>query len=265
MNTQTDFCRIENKYFISVEDVPAFLAKLQGHLDLDPYAKATGSYQVNTIYFDNMNDDVVFRSLSSPTYKCKLRLRSYGGDNPIFFLEFKKKFGSDVYKNRIFLSEEEYLAFVKKGRIPSKNGEYKHDNFVSELTDMVRRYGTLVPREVIQYDRQAFMNKPGEEYLRLTIDSHVMVRRENFALNKLAGNPLLPEDKMLIEVKLPRSLPFWLAKALCEAKAYRGPFSKYGASYNEHLATSEKAFLPPYASSPRVVTSPSDLVATFRP
>jgi SPX domain protein involved in polyphosphate accumulation len=233
---QTDFCRIENKYFIDADKVPAFLATLKEHLDLDPYAKALGYYQVNTIYFDNGRDDVVYRSLSSPTYKCKLRLRSYGGEKPIYFLEFKKKFKSDVYKSRIFLSKTQYEDFVQKGRLPDLNGEFKHDQFLMELADMVRRYGTLKPREVIQYKRQAFMNKEGEETLRLTIDSDILVRRDNFEMNHLGGSPLLPKGKLLIEVKLERALPVWLANALTTAGAFRGAYSKYGSSYGEYVA-----------------------------
>lgn len=233
---QTDFCRVENKYFIDADKVPAFLTAIKEHLDIDPYAKALGYYQVNTIYFDNSRDDVVYRSLSSPTYKCKLRLRSYGGEKPIYFLEFKKKFKSDVYKSRIFLSKTQYEDFVQKGRLPDLNGEFKHDHFLIELADMVRRYGTLKPREVIQYKRQAFMNKEGEQTLRLTIDSNIAVRRENFELNQLSGSPLLPKGKLLIEIKLERALPVWLATALTTAGAFRGSYSKYGSSYGEFMA-----------------------------
>lgn len=261
---EMDFCRIENKYFIAEDKVPSFLADLNDRLDLDPYAKATGYYQVNTIYFDNGHHDIIFRSLSSPLYKCKLRLRSYGGPKPLFFLEFKKKYGCDVYKTRIFLNEEEVNLLVKKGVLPAKNGDWKHDRFISELQDMVRRYANIEPAELIQYRRAAFMNKPGEDYLRLTIDSNILVRRDNFQINEPGGEPLLPDGKLLIEAKIGRALPLWLASSLTEAEAFRGAYSKYGASYGEYAKKKLSSGLP--AAGSNLVYSPanaSDFVPSY--
>lgn len=241
IRAKMNFCRIESKYFVAPDKIKGFLKAVREHLDHDPHSTEKGYYQVNTIYFDNSRDDVVFRSMESPTYKCKLRLRSYGGEKPLYFLELKKKFEHDVYKTRIFLSDKEFKDFIENGRIPSSNGDFKHDQFVGELTDMIRRYGYLYPKEVIQYRRQAYGNRNGEAYMRLTVDSNIRVRRDNFDLNKQGGEPLDLGGAYLVEIKLEHALPLWLVEALNEAGAFKGAFSKYGACYKQYAKATEIA------------------------
>jgi hypothetical protein len=231
INRQTSFCRIENKYLVPESLVPFLIAALESHMDYDPYAIHDGHYQVNTIYFDNKNNDVVDRSVAHPTYKEKLRLRSYGGKNPIYFIEFKNKYLCDVFKVRIILSEKEYENYVFHQIVPSKNGNFQHDRFIDTLADFIHRHGEIVPKSVIQYDRAAFVNKPFENYLRVTIDSSLTFRRENFHLNELGGAPLLGEGFNILEIKIERALPLWLAQSLNQLGIYRDRFSKYGASY----------------------------------
>lgn len=49
------------------------------------------------------------------------------------------------------------------------------------------------------------------------------------------GAALLPDDRVLLEVKLPGVCPLWLAHALAEAGAVPVSFSKYGSCYCHHL------------------------------
>jgi hypothetical protein len=226
-----DFCRVENKYFAPLNEAEYLSDLFFAHLDKDPFIGPQGYYQCNTIYFDNARFDVVYRSLEHPTWKEKLRLRSYGGEKPVYFLEFKRKFRSDVYKERISLSQKEYEDFVFKGLFPAPNGVYLHDRFLLSLEDFARRKGPLLPKELIQYRREAFMSKPLDPFLRLTIDYDIRVREQDFAINKLGGEPLSYAGKCLVECKIDRALPFWLAEGLSKAGAYRDPYSKCGSSY----------------------------------
>ncbi|MCH3909997.1 MAG: polyphosphate polymerase domain-containing protein [Bacilli bacterium] len=239
LNTKVSFCRIENKYVIKSDVVPFFEEELKKHMEVDPYALNDGHYQVNTIYFDDASDNVVARSISHPDYKEKLRLRSYGGTHPIFFIEFKNKFGDQVYKVRIILSEEEYENIVFHNVMPSKNGEYAHDRFIDLLDDFSNRHGGITPKSLIQYERSALINKPDDQYLRATIDSNLIYRRDDFTINKLGGKPLVPSSSRILEVKIERALPLWLAHLLNQYGIYRDRFSKYGASFIETREQSE--------------------------
>lgn len=225
------FCRTENKYPIHEEAIPELARSLTLKLDVDPYALHNGHYQVNTIYFDDPQNGVVERSVDHPTYKEKLRLRSYGGDHPIYFIEFKNKYESDVFKNRIILSEKEYGDFVFHQIVPKRNGKFQHDRFLTTLEDFIARHGAITPKSVIQYDRMAFVNRPMDNFCRVTIDTNILYRRENFHLNEPGGEPLLGPKMAILEIKIGKSLPLWLAHAINDLEIYRIPFSKYGTSF----------------------------------
>ena len=49
------------------------------------------------------------------------------------------------------------------------------------------------------------------------------------------GMLLLPQDAVLMEVKLPGVCPLWLSRALSELFIYQTSFSKYGACYQKNL------------------------------
>jgi hypothetical protein len=231
MSEILSFCRTENKYPISEAAIPELARNLTLKLDVDPYAIHNGHYQVNTIYFDDPTNAVVERSIDHPTYKEKLRLRSYGGAKPIYFIEFKNKYRSDVFKNRIILSGREYEDFVFRQILPKPNGQFQHDRFLASLADFIHRHGAITPKSVIQYDRMAFVNRPFDAFCRVTIDTHILYRRENFHLNEAGGEPLLDPGLAILEIKIGESLPLWLAHAINDLKIYRIPFSKYGSSF----------------------------------
>lgn len=234
-----NFCRTENKYPFPLDIVEPFVAALAEHLDADPYATNQGHYQVNTIYFDDADNNVVHRSLSHPLYKEKLRLRSYGGALPVYFIEFKNKYASDIFKRRIIVSEQEYENFVFRQIMPKRNGQYRHDRFLDSVEDFILRQGTLTPKSVIQYDRMAFVNRPFDAFCRVTIDSDIRYRRSNFALNTLGGDLLLGEKAGILEIKVGESIPLWLAHLTSRYRIYRIPFSKYGTSYLESAPIEE--------------------------
>lgn len=232
INSGNSFCRIENKYIIPLEKLPLLVEAISEHVEYDKYAKEKGSYQVNSIYFDNTYGDIHNRNIAKPKFKEKLRLRSYGGDKPIYFLEFKDKIFKDVYKRRIYLTKEEVDDFVNKGVFPPKNGDAKHDEFIDELAIFKERYrGSIVPNTLMQYQRVAYMNRPGYDYLRLTVDMDICYRRDDFDINKPGGKTLLKEGYGILEIKFIGAMPLFVAKALNELGLQRQTFSKFGSSY----------------------------------
>lgn len=233
INGGNSFNRIENKYIITLDQFDLLIKELGDHVVFDSFAaKNGGHYQVNSIYFDNDYRDVATRNLARPRFKEKLRLRSYGGEKPIYFLEFKDKVMKNVYKRRIYLSDEEYRAYVFEGKFPEPNGDWKHDRFLVELKVFYERYrNSIKPSTLMQYERMAYMNKPGDPYLRITCDKNLQYRREDFEINKLGGNDLVPPNMGILEVKIVGAMPLFLADALNKVGLRRYRFSKFGTSY----------------------------------
>ena len=67
--------------------------------------------EVFNIYFDDDSYDLIIQSIDRPFFKEKLRARSYGGYDRVFF-EIKTKIkGKDAnlgYKRRVMITKEDY-------------------------------------------------------------------------------------------------------------------------------------------------------------
>lgn len=106
---------------------------------------------------------------------------------------------------------------------------------VGRELDWFERTYRAYPRVFIGYDRQALAGRE-EAGLRVTFDTNLRYRLD--ALDLRAGDhgaPLLPDDRILMEIKLPGVCPLWLSRSLSELDIRPASFSKYGACYREHI------------------------------
>lgn len=104
----------------------------------------------------------------------------------------------------------------------------------SELEWFCRRYRPQ-PRVYIAYDRLAYAGIDDPD-LRITFDTYIRWRTEQPELRCGDwGQPLLPDDRVLLELKLPGACPLWLSHALSDIGAYPVSFSKYGYCYKEYI------------------------------
>ena len=212
----TVFQRYELKYQIDENQWNELLLKSAGRLRPDEH----GASAILSLYYDTQDFRLIRRSIESPVYKEKLRLRSYGllTEGNVAFLELKKKFDGVVYKRRVKLSRDEVLG-----------GSAGSRQIAEEIKYFRQFYGNLVPKFLILYDRLALV---GENDLRVTCDRNVRYRTSRLNLTSgLDGTPLLGRDKILLEIKTGTAIPCWLTKILSELKIYKAPFSKCGAAY----------------------------------
>ena len=102
MPYQTVFKRYELKYMLTLEQKEKILKAMEEHMALDKYGRTV----IRNIYFDTDNYRLIRRSIEKPTYKEKLRIRSYAQAEPNspVFVELKKKYKHVVYKRRISIS-----------------------------------------------------------------------------------------------------------------------------------------------------------------
>lgn len=224
---QCSFQRCEKKYFLSPAQQQALLAAMAGHTRRDEY----GAYTICNAYYDTADWQLIRASIEKPAYKEKLRMRSYGtpAENGRVFAELKKKCGGVVYKRRITATPgqaEALLALRTPGADFGQIGQ--------ELEWFCRRCRPQ-PRVFIGYDRLAYagIDDPG---LRITFDTHIRWRTDHPELRwGDGGAPLLPDDRVLLELKLPGACPLWLSRALADIGAYPVSFSKYGYCYKQHI------------------------------
>ena len=96
MAFQTVFKRYELKYMLTTEQKERVLAAMTPYMKLDKYGRTT----IRNLYFDTDTYLLIRRSIEKPTYKEKLRIRSYNkaDADSIVFVELKKKYKGVVYK-----------------------------------------------------------------------------------------------------------------------------------------------------------------------
>ena len=239
------FKRKEIKYLLDKERYDHIRNFLETYMNLDEFCQGGNYYTIANIYYDTPDSDIIRQSVAKPKYKEKLRLRAYGvpeltGSKT--YLEIKKKYRGIVYKRRITLDLQQAYDFIEN---PDVIPEIKKPKFVKqqvckELQHTIKFYKPI-PMIYLAYDRIAYFGKPVEEGgpgrdLRISFDFGTRTRRENVRLEAGDhGEPLLPDGRVIMEVKSAEMLPRWLLDYFKEYDMKRGSFSKYGTEYKRFL------------------------------
>ena len=224
MAFQTVFKRYELKYLLTPEQKGKVLAAMQPYMKLDKYGRTT----IRNLYYDTDTYLLIRRSIEKPAYKEKLRIRSYSrasADSTIF-VELKKKYKHVVYKRRISLPYTDAAAWLSKERHPDK-----HTQIANEIDYFLDYYGSLHPTVFLSYEREAYYCNDGSDF-RVTFDDNILCRQDDLSLaSDVYGTPILPENRVLMEIKCSGGIPLWMTHALSEEKIYKTSFSKYGTAY----------------------------------
>ena len=224
---QTTFARREIKYFLRPQQQETLIRALEPYMVPDVY----GKYAINTIYYDTPDWALVRASIQKPEYKEKLRVRSYGvpkETDPVF-LEIKKKCQGMVYKRRILTEACLTEPILSCLLTDTQNGQ------IGREIQWFQQFYRTEPKVFLGYDRVALAGRENPE-VRVTFDTNLRWRDRCLDLTLGdQGQPLLPDDRVLMEVKLPGFCPLWLARILSEHKIYPVSFSKYGTCYQKYL------------------------------
>lgn len=232
MGEQMVFKRYEIKYRLTRAQADMLKERMKEYMIPDKHGKNT----TLSLYMDTPDFLLARRSMEHPDYKEKLRLRSYGvakSDSTVF-IELKKKYDGIVYKRRAAMKEYELERYLTCCIAP------KDTQIIRELNYAIKRYAGLRPAILLCYDREAFYAKDDHEF-RITFDENVLWRDRDVSLtNGIYGESLIDEDTVLMEVKVEKAMPLWLATFLSEQRIYRTSFSKYATAYQKHLQKQEE-------------------------
>ena len=224
MAVQTVFRRYELKYLLTMAQKETVLKAMQPYMTLDKYGRTT----IRNLYYDTDTYLLIRRSIEKPAYKEKLRIRSYSrvdGDSAAF-VELKKKYKSVVYKRRISLPYTDATAWLSREKHPAK-----HTQIANEIDYFLDYYGSLHPTVFLSYVREAYYANDGSDF-RVTFDDNILCRQEDLSLeSEVYGTPILPEGKVLMEIKCSGGIPLWMTQVLSKEQIYKTSFSKYGTAY----------------------------------
>lgn len=228
------FERYEKKYFLTPEKLMKMQEVISEHMRADDY----GEYTICNVYYDTDDWRLIRASIEKPVYKEKLRVRSYGvpSDTDSVFVELKKKLDGVVYKRRINTE----MCFVEPflyGLVEPCGGQ------IGREIAYFQSFYHAAPKAFIAYDRTAFAGI-ADSGLRVTFDRNIRWRTSRLDLRcGDGGEPLLNDDRILMEIKFPGVCPLWLSKALSENEIFPTSFSKYGTCYRENILKSQKEAL----------------------
>jgi hypothetical protein len=225
MAFQTVFRRYELKYMLTLAQKETILAAMAPHMAPDRYGRTT----IRNVYFDTDNYRLIRRSIEKPAYKEKLRIRSYAqatADSTVF-VELKKKYDRVVYKRRLPLCEADAMAWTCREKACPVDTQISR-----EIQYFMDFYRNLKPTVFLSYEREAYYDKGGGD-LRVTFDAHILVRQTDMDLcAPIYGTPILPEGKVLMEIKCAGGIPLWMVEVLSRERIYRTSFSKCGTAYS---------------------------------
>ena len=228
MAYQDVFKRVEKKYLIDEEKYNQLFDRIKDYITPDRYGEST----ICNIYYDTPDHRLIRRSLEKPVYKEKFRVRSYGVPTmeDEVFVELKKKFKGVVFKRRAGMTLAQTKDFIGRGKLFGNHHQIK-----KEIKYFLNYYPDVAPAMYLSYDRTAFYATNNPE-LRITFDTNITYREEELSLEKgVWGTKLLNRGERVLEIKIPGSMPVWLAEILADLKIYPTSFSKYGRAYLQTL------------------------------
>ena len=218
------FQRHEVKFLVTQAQRRRLLGAIGQRLIPDVHGENT----ICNIYYDTPDFRLIRRSLEKPSYKEKVRLRSYGPVHPedTVFLELKKKYDGVVYKRRISISEAQATAYMARQR-----GLPQDSQIGREIAYCCRFYRSLRPSVYLCYDRTAFFGAEDSQ-LRITFDENIRWRRQRVSLrSRPGGRDILKPRESLMEIKTAGAMPLWLVEVLEREQIHQTSFSKYGQAY----------------------------------
>ena len=223
------FQRQEYKYIMTKKQKKEMLKVLAEHnMKIDSYGRTT----IRNVYYDTDNYRLIRRSIESPVYKEKLRVRSYklAKDDSTVFVELKKKYDHTVYKRRIPLKAADAEMWLSGKTAPPVDNQ-----IAREIDYFLDFYKDLKPSLFLSYEREAYFGKK-EKDLRITFDENILSRQTDLFLGIDAyGEYVLSPELTLMEIKCAGAMPKWLAETLSKNNLYKTSFSKYGNAYTNSI------------------------------
>lgn len=215
--------RHEWKHQINQSDLLILRSRLSAITGRDSHAK-DGTYEIRSLYFDNLTDKVLREKLDGVNKREKFRIRYYNGDTGLIRLEKKSKTNNLCLKQSIALTIEQTRSISQ--------GEYdwmatSPEPLIQELYSKIISQG-LRPKVIVDYIREPFVYAPGN--VRITLDYQIRtgLKCTDF-LNPDCITVPIPDSPIILEVKWDEYLPDIIRKAVGLTNRQAQAFSKYAA------------------------------------
>ncbi|MBL6537884.1 polyphosphate polymerase domain-containing protein [Streptococcus suis] len=226
---ETKFKRIETKYILDCKQLAAVLDDFKNHLVEDDYPTST----ISNIYFDTPSYQMIQDSAERLWKREKIRMRTYDAyptEDSQVFLEIKKKENGVGLKDRLTSRPKSVLDFIHHSIVDET---ITNPTLLETMAELRARYGKIEPMMYIYYDRFS-MKGIEDKKVRVTIDQNILYRPYDVSLFAgKYGYPLLDENQVIMEIKVPEVYPTWLQAIIDKYGLERVSFSKYGTAHTK--------------------------------
>lgn len=194
--------RHEAKYLIGLKEKALLTQRFESILNLDRHAQ-NGGYTIRSLYFDDYWNSSYEEKAAGILMRKKYRIRIYNFSDRSIKLERKKKFENYIYKEAAPLTREEVEKIIEGdyGFLLHSPHPLCREFYFECVTNVMR------PRVIVDYEREPWVYDAGT--VRLTFDSNVRVAVGSYDIfdPNLPTIPVLPEGKLVFEVKYTEMQP----------------------------------------------------------
>jgi hypothetical protein len=190
-------------------------------MPVDSHAKASGDYNIRSLYFDDYNNRCFYENENNS--HAKFRIRIYNQSSEKISLELKQKYRDKVLKTACPLTMNQATQLM--------NGRYPAD--ISEQPQLLQRLSfemmshLMKPVIIVEYERIPYIYKNGN--VRVTFDTVISSSNtiSRFFEKIIPKRPVLPAGMHLLEVKFDEYLPDLIYRGLQLENLQQTAFSKY--------------------------------------
>ena len=225
--------RHEYKFIISISQSLLLKERLSGLMKKDINSGKKGSYEIRSIYFDDIHNSCIKHNEAGTDPRAKYRIRSYGVSDEKIVLEKKIKQNGMTKKRQQQLTKDQYEILKRcddKGILKRASDKelFFHDQppLVQELLSL-KQMRRMQPKVIVTYERTPFVEEAGN--VRVTFDDNIASSAEFdlFFSHRLPKRPVMPVGQTLMEVKFDEFLPEYIKKTLEIGRLSQTTFSKY--------------------------------------
>lgn len=215
--------RNELKYPISRLEMENLLIRIKNILALDKHVGEERNYNISSLYFDDIYDTCYFENENGTDPREKFRIRIYNHSIDRITLECKRKERGKTYKTSCLLTVDQ-TEMILNGRYLRNIGNM--DPLLQKFTFQMMQNG-LKPKVIVEYDRIPFVSEHGN--VRVTFDMNLSSSSDIkcFLTGADKKRPVMPVDKLLMEVKYDEYLPQHIYDALSIDNLTQMAYSKY--------------------------------------
>lgn len=221
---QHDLLRQELKYILGRGEYAAITQRCRAVMRPDPHTGPDGSYNITSLYFDDLADSALMQNYSGVSRREKFRIRFYNGDLSTLHLEKKVKYGGLGTKYSCPMTPEQ-LRQLLDGDLTwmmATGHGLMQELYLRMRTELLR------PKTIVAYRRVPFVYEPGN--VRVTFDYDI--RSGICSRDMLSGKAILvpaAQNTVIMEVKYDEFLPDIIRMIVQEGTPRARAFSKYAA------------------------------------